>query len=148
MKKLLRIFIVAVVSTLFMTACSDPGGSLNIEFKNASSYDITLAEMSPQYENGEVITEVIERYNIKVGESQTVSAYQKGAVDWWTFWVYTRITCIKFGDMEMVYMGERYGNIENYELIKSNDNAKFYRYTFTDEDYQYALENGQKVDQK
>ena len=48
----------------------------------------------------------------------------------------------------MVYMGERYGNIENYELIKSNDNAKFYRYTFTDEDYQYALENGQKVDQK
>lgn len=132
--------------TLFMSACSDKSYTIAVDFSNESSYDITFVMKTDKYEEGKVVqTTIKDIYTIKTGESRTIGASDFGAMFWWQFWLNTRIDSIRFGDSVMVDIGDRYGNVDNYTLVKSAEQLKRYSYTFTDEDYHYALEQSTNI---
>jgi hypothetical protein len=108
-----------------------------IEFVNKSSVEVKFIN-----KEGEVIESIAagERGKLNAPDVLCPPAY---------IYEDLRVMAVIYDNAIMLNISEgRLASEDSYKALKGRDHYRSYRYTFTDEDYQYALENGQKVDQK
>ena len=147
MKKLLIVAFLAIICT----ACTDYVAWTDIEYKNNSSYDIHFLSASilsnPDMQNIIKTEKIIA--TLPSGSSCIFSTSgtspRKGFVSIDSVTSDNAIALIQFGDIVKIYFREKYDMEDLYELVSKKDRYRKYTYTFTDADYQFALENGTVV---
>ena len=143
MKRLLILLSwVAIISGCDRYVIYDYDISLSIVFQNNSSYDITITRTDFSTDSWiRVLPETIvlppkENYKLKVLSDALCRVFGKAT----------------FGDDLVVnysdYPDSSYNITKAKNYIHSNQGKSyhFYTYTFTDADYQFALENGTKLE--
>ena len=87
---------------------------------------------------------------IPKGSTYTFSASdmgtKKGYLSFYFVQIHNAIHYIQIGDKVKVAYSGRYSDENNYELISEKERYRKYTYTFTDADYQFALEHGTPVE--
>ena len=144
--------IVLLLLTVFLVSCSDPISSLYIDYTNNSSYDIKFMEARDiVFENG-VVTDCqyVNAYTIRPGETLTIGTDMMGEFTIpieMLLLLEKSIYRIDFGDdVSINIVDAKLLDPSSYTLVTNKKNCREYTYTFTDADYQYALENGQKLE--
>ena len=138
-----KIFTILAVAMLAVTSCNnyivDYAGDVYIIFANNSSHNI---EIIREDTNAVHLEQELPK-NIKLAPGEDIS------LDTRTAYVYPYFTTIIFDEcVKMIFSKEdnsshnimKRGNYE--EDYSSKTHTTRYVYTFTDADYQYALENG------
>ena len=150
--KVMKRNIVLLLLAIFLVSCSDPVSSLYIDYTNNSSYDIKFMEARDiAFENG-VITDCkyVNAYTIRSGETLTIGTDIRGEFTIpieMLLLLEKSIYRIDFGDdVSINIVDAKLLDPSSYTLVKNKKNCREYTYTFTDADYQYALENGQKLE--
>ena len=144
MKKLLIVAFLAIICS----ACTDYAVSTDIEYKNNSSYDIQFLTMSTYINSDNNNVYFVEEpiVTLSKGSTYTFSASdmgtKKGYLSFYFAQIHNAIHYIQIGDKVKVAYSGRYSDENNYELLSEKERYRKYTYTFTDADYQFALENG------
>ena len=141
-----RNFVILLVAIFAVSCISDKEGGVSVKFKNESSYEISLLRVY-QDVNG---SNVIEDYRTKIinkGEEYLlgVHTHQGFALPINALWY--EVNYVGFANEVMVSLPVLFKDESMLELIESSKCYNSYSYTFTDADYQYALENGEKLNQ-
>lgn len=129
--------IVIIASILLLCGCSGTGTSVAIEFTNNSSHSIALTDRYGCYTGG----------TLPPGKTKYLSAYNEDSKQYSPnvadFWLMSNIVFIQFDETRKVRTTtERYATEANFEVVYQKRKSAKYTYTFTDADYQFALENG------
>ena len=133
---------VVIISGCDRYACVHHDMNLYLVFQNNSSYDITISRTDLSTYSW--IKELPENIEIPAKES-----YELKVLSDYLCKVFGKVT---FGDNLVVdysdYPDNSYNitKVKNYAHSAKDSYWHFYTYTFTDADYQYALENGQKLE--
>lgn len=136
---------------MFCSCMTDYSATSVLEYKNESSRDIQL--IGPVYnKDSQKVADV--KYSLPAGGVEVVELFStpyfiskdnkdKDHFDPTSVWNDNGIRNVCF-DNSIVVPIEQFGGYDksSYEYIKKNR----YRYTFTDADYQFALENGTKLE--
>ena len=56
------------------------------------------------------------------------------------------IALIQFGDIVKIPFADKYADENIYELTSTKNRRRKYSYTFTDADYQFAIEHGTPIE--
>lgn len=149
MKKL-----ISILAGLLCVACmTDYGLTTEVEYKNNSSHDILFlsvrqslsADQQTIIETEEVIATLPKDETYTFHASDTGS--KDGYVPFYHIAVANRIAWIQFGDSKKIgFPDSKYGSETIYEIAVEQKRYRKYIYTFTDADYQFALENGTKLE--
>lgn len=146
--------IFATLLCLMLCSCmTDYVGTSEIEYKNNSSYDIQVLTVNQSLSADK--QDIIETEDVLVtipkGETYTLRSSEHvskdGYVSWYTILVLNRIAYIQFGEsVKIDFSGSKYGDETTYNLASEKQRYRKYTYTFTDADYQFALENGTQLE--
>lgn len=130
MKRLMLLFFVC----LFFGGCTRDYMAMTVlEFENSSSVTVEL---------------VTDTDNMSVSESESakISCELKGDVlpSIFHVWTYSNVKKVVFdGKVEVsIYDFSPLWDENNYTQVSEKEQTRHLRYTFTDADYQYALEHG------
>ncbi|MBQ9137414.1 MAG: hypothetical protein IJX65_02115 [Alistipes sp.] len=140
-----KLFIILLFSALTVGCVKNVEYKVTVLFENKSSYDIAFVSVVESWVDGQKVAVGAEdRYTIKVAESATVTTNSRGGdISVGDIWLNKDIDYIRFGDgLKVDIAGGKYMDNATYTLFSSEADGEVYIYTFTDEDYQYAVENG------
>ena len=137
--------------TLLFTSCTDYVTSVSIEFKNDSSHEITFVQVYNKTIENDVVTQYgrEDKYTLNVGETLTLHKSDMGSekLSVLALWMQESISSLQYGDkVEIELSDTKLLEDSTCEKVVSKKRVQKYSYTFTDADYQFALENGTKVE--
>ncbi len=145
----IRRLIIAVLCVAFLSACKEPLITYpyvtEFVFENNSSHDIFISRdgfdnSGYGYEESEISIKSFETIMVTNGMGVTG--------------LFGRKCIVNFGNQVIVdynqLSGSQYSllDVDNYEFVSYRKGTTRRKYTFTDADYQFALENGTKLENK
>lgn len=138
MKHLVRLMAILICCTLFCAGCiKEPVATTILEFENNSSVSVELVTIH-------------ESMTISEPESAKISYEVKGDVPPSIFhvWTYSNVKKVVFDSkVEIdIYNFPPLWEESNYTLVGEQAYLRCFCYTFTDADYQYALEHGTLIE--
>ena len=145
-----------VVATLGLMACNDydaESGISNLVFENQSQCSITIdkSDNAPHI----AVHGVVGSIALAAGESVQIENIS-------TIFLCKAFGCVVYGDevlldffapnpyssWDRTYSPYDITRVGNYKVTKISSSLSEYRYTFTDADYEFALENGTLLEQE
>lgn len=138
-----KYILLSLLLTMMLCSCmTDYILTCTIDFQNNSSHEIHFICWAPQDNNKD--QEVI-KHSIPIGGSLQLFGSKESAKRDKNFFSAlavqfdNRLHKIRFGEtVEVTFIESKYQYDDTYKRIGKSK----YRYTFTDDDYQFALENG------
>ena len=134
----IRRLIIIITSVLLLYGCTPVSTTIGIGFTNNSSYDIALTNRYGYYYKDNLLHPGETKWFWVSNEDS--KKYSTGIAD---FWLMADIVFVQFDEeLKVRTTTERYTTESNFEVVYQEEKSARYTYTFTDADYQYALENG------
>ncbi len=145
--------IIIIIVGIICTACTtDYIAYTEVEYKNNSAQDIQFLSilnlLNPDTQNIVVTEKTIA--TLPSGSSFTFStsgmSHRKGFISINSVTSDNGIALIQFGDIVKISFADKYADENIYELTSTKNRRRKYSYTFTDADYQFALEHGTPIE--
>ena len=149
MKKFVKLSVIA----LFFSSClGNSITSTSVQLHNNSSYDIyLLTEVYSKNNDNVYKVDYPVKYELLKGDTLTLHAFDMMTTQVYSVWLVERIASLQFGEAIRISPGKmELLEDSEYEILRDEKKGKRYTrifgYTFTDADYQFALEHGTLVE--